>query len=110
MARSRTRVWAHQASTASNRSCSARSVAEPQAEPLRARALLAAIITSVRALGPLRRPVAKSIGSAWYGLMPANARIRAAANQRRLQPNLSRQQARALARRSHMEYVAMIFD
>jgi lauroyl/myristoyl acyltransferase len=85
-------------------------VAEPQAEPLRARALLAAIITSVRALGPLRRPVAKSIGIAWYGLTPANTRIRAAANHRRLQPGLSRPQARALARRSHMEYVAMIFD
>src|SRR5437660_6195993 len=109
MARSRTRVWGHQASTPSSRSCSGWSVAEPAAEPLRARVLLGAIIASVRALGPLRRPAAQLIGGAWYGLAPVDARIRAAANHRRLQPALSREQARALARRSYMEYVAMIF-
>jgi lauroyl/myristoyl acyltransferase len=85
-------------------------VAETSTEPLRARALLAAIIASVRALGPLRRPVARSIGGVWFAVVPAKARIRAAVNHRRLQPALTHQQARALARRSYMEYVAMIFD
>ena len=83
---------------------------DPGVEPLRARALLVAIVASVRALGPLRRPVARSVGGVWYAMVPAKVRVRAAANHRRLQPALSREQARALARRSYIEYVAMIFD
>jgi lauroyl/myristoyl acyltransferase len=70
----------------------------------------ATIIASVRALGPLRRPLSARIGAAWYARRPAARRVRVAAHHRRLDPELTWAQARRLARRSHIEYVTMMLD
>ena len=79
-------------------------------DTLRNRVLLTTIIGSVRALGPMRRPLAAGVGLTWYAKQPADARRRAADNHRRLTPTLNAAQARARARGSYVEYVAMILD
>ena len=79
-------------------------------DTLRNRLLLGAIIGSVRALGPLRRPLAGAVALTWYAKQPAQVRRRAADNHRRLTPALNAVQAQARARASYFEYVAMILD
>ena len=72
--------------------------------------LLRVIIGSVRALGPLRRPLAAVVATVWYARQPAAGRRRAADNHRRLAPELTPAQARGRARASYLQYVAMILD
>ena len=76
----------------------------------RNRVLLKAISGSVRALGPLRRPLAAAVALTWYAKQPAQVRRRAADNHRRLTPTLNAAQAQARARASYFEYVVMILD
>lgn len=76
----------------------------------RNRLLLRAIIGSVRALGPLRRPLGGLAGLAWYARQPAEVRLRAADNHRRLTPGLNAAQAQGRARASYFQYVAMMLD
>lgn len=85
-------------------------MADAAYDTLRNRLLLRAIIGSVRALGPLRRPLAGLAGLAWYAKQPAEVRRRAADNHRRLTPSLNAAQAQGRARASYFEYVAMILD
>lgn len=85
-------------------------MADAAYDTLRNRVLLRAIIGSVQALGPLRRPLAAVVALIWYAKQPARVRRRAADNHRRLTPTLNAVQARARARRSYVEYVAMILD
>ena len=96
-------------STDCPRHCSA-SVADAGYDTLRNRVLLAAIIGAVRALGPLRRPLAGLVALIWYAKQPARVRRRAADNHRRLTPALNAVQAQARARASYFQYVAMILD
>lgn len=79
-------------------------------DTLRNRLLLGAIIASVRALGPLRRPLAGLVALTWYAKQPRRVRRRAADNHRRLAPALNAVQARGRARASYFHYVAMILD
>ena len=74
------------------------------------RLLLRGIISAVRALGPLRRPLGGIIALVWYAKQPAQVRRRAADNHRRLAPALSLAQARGRARASYLQYVEMILD
>jgi len=71
---------------------------------------LAIVSRAFRLLGPFRRDLANAIGLVWYLRQTATVRSRAAANHRRANPSLSTRDARALARRSFLEYVAMILD
>ena len=64
----------------------------------------------VRAIGPLRAPVAAAVGAVWYARLRSEDRVRAAANHHRLQPHLDHAAAAALARHSYQEYVRMILD
>ncbi|MBV8529577.1 MAG: lysophospholipid acyltransferase family protein, partial [Candidatus Dormibacteraeota bacterium] len=85
-------------------------MADAAYDTLRNRLILGAIIGSVRALGPLRRPLAGLAGLAWYAGQPATVRHRAADNHRRLEPGLSAAQAQGRARASYFQYLAMILD
>jgi KDO2-lipid IV(A) lauroyltransferase len=71
---------------------------------------LTALTWIVRALGPVRGPVAASVGARWYARLAPKERVRAAANHHRLNPQLNYKEAAALARRSYQEYVGMIVD
>lgn len=77
---------------------------------LRNRALLRVITGTVRALGPLRRPLGAAVAFVWYAKQPAAVRRRAVANHRRLAPDISSAQARGRARGSYAQYVWMILD
>ena len=79
-------------------------------DTLRNRVLLRAIIGSVRALGPLRRPLAALVALIWYAKQPRRVRRRAADNHRRFTPALTAVQARGRARASYFQYVGMILD
>lgn len=85
-------------------------MADAAYDTLRNRVLLKAITGSVRALGPLRRPLATVVALTWYAKQPAHVRRRAADNHRRLTPALNAAQAQARARASYFEYVVMILD
>ncbi|MBV9101019.1 MAG: lysophospholipid acyltransferase family protein [Candidatus Dormibacteraeota bacterium] len=76
----------------------------------RTRAGRATIVGATRALGPLRRPVAHTVGAAWHASRSSMERRRAARNFRRLIPALDADAAQRLARRSYRQYVEMIFD
>jgi len=73
-------------------------------------ALLWLLVVVVRALGRARYALAALIGSAWFRGAGSQARARAAANHRRLNPRLRPGAADRLARASYREYVAMILD
>lgn len=64
----------------------------------------------VRAIGPLRGPAAAAFGTAWYGRLTSEERVRAAANHHRLHPHLTYAESASLARQSYQEYVRMIVD
>lgn len=69
-----------------------------------------AIVGATRGLGPLRGPLATTIGAAWHASRSPQERRRAARNFRRLNPALDLDAARRLARRSYRQYVEMIAD
>lgn len=77
---------------------------------LRTRVLLWLVVTTVRALGPLRRPAGTAIALVWYAKQPSAVRRRAAGNHQRLAPQLSAAAARRRARASYREYVWMMLD
>lgn len=82
---------------------------EARAPDVVVRTALRTLSVALRALGPLRYPLADVSGSIAYAGRPA-ARRRTAANHRRRAPSISEREARRLALASYREYMRTAFD